>query len=203
MLDLDDPRWGELSHAYGSAIDTPPFLKMLEANPNQPDDPLGDNPWFNLWISICHQGTVCSASYAAVPHIVRIASLAADPLPISYLLLPAHIVRGREHYFHPAPMPSYLEESYLQAVAKLPALIPHMMRPELDEKTALAIAEAMLILCGHWELGEGVERLTLNDIKRYWEFYHDFQHLADVQAWNEFSDDDIPTVEEDKYKDNL
>ena len=196
MLDLNDVRWGELTHAYGSAIDTPPFLRMLETNPNQPDDSTDDNPWLNLWISICHQGTPYSASYAAVPHLVRIAALAADPLPVGYLILPACIVRGRVYDAYPAPMPPDLEESYLEAVAKLPSLIPRIMRPDLDETTALVITEALLILCGHWELGEGIERLTLNDIKRYWEFYHDFQHLSDVQAWNEFSDADVPISEE-------
>ena len=73
----------------------------------------------------------------------------------------------------------------------------------MDEKTALILAEAMLILCGHWELGEGIERLTLNDIKRYWEFDQEFQHLADVKAWNEFSDDDLPIFEAEKYEDSL
>ncbi len=34
MLDLNDPCWGELRHAYGHASDTPDLLRMLEANPD-------------------------------------------------------------------------------------------------------------------------------------------------------------------------
>lgn len=197
MLDLDDALWGELD------ADTPILLKMLEANPNQEyGDPFAnDHPWRDLWNLICHQGTVCSASYAAVPHIVRIASLATDPIDLSYLMLPAAIVRGRE-WPRAVPIPPDLEESYFEAVARLPELIPRVVRADLDEATALAISEAVLILCGHGELGEGMGRMKLNDVKRYWEFYQEFQHLADVKAWKEFSDDDIPIFEE-KLEDGL
>lgn len=169
MLALDDPRWGELSRAYGSAADTPILLRMLEADPNQvPGDPTtGEDTWSNLWISICHRGTAYSASYAAVPHLVRIASLAADLLPLSYLLLPAYIECGRVLYVYPAPMPSDLEESYFEAVAKLPQLIPRLVRADLGEWDALALASALLFLCGQWELGEGIRNITLVDVKRF------------------------------------
>ena len=191
MLALDDPRWGELSHAYGSAADTPTLLRMLEADPNRTDySEDDDNPWSQLDMSICHQGTVCSGSYAAVPHIVRIAALAADPLPIGYLLLPAYIERGRTHWSYPAPMPSDLEESYFQAVKELPALIPRVMKADLDEGAALAIMEAVLILCGRWELGEGLASMKLADVKCYHQFYFDFQHLADVRVWKSFPDEE-------------
>ena len=195
MLALDDPRWGELSHAYGSATGVCPIpylLRLLESNPNKVDYSGDvDDPWSLLWGSICHQGTAYSASYAAVPHLVRIASLAADPLPVGYLLLPACIVRGRGHWAYPAPMPSDLQESYLQAVAKLPELIPRMVRADLDESAALAIAEAVLILCGHWELGEGISRMDLADVKLYWEFRPVFQYLVGVKTWEDFPNEEI------------
>lgn len=201
MLDLDDPRWGELTHAYGSATGEchiPDFLRMLEANPNKRDYSADlDDPWSLLWGSICHQGSVYSASYAAVPHLVRIASLAADPLPVEYLLLSAHIVRGREHWVYPAPMPSDLEESYLQAVAKLPELVPRMVRADLNEGDALSLTEALLILCGHWELGEGVSRMDLANVKRYWDFYPLLIQLDDEKTRQSFPYNEIPFFKEE------
>lgn len=187
MLALDDPRWAELRHAYGSATDTPILLKSLEANPNQEaGDPLtSDDPWNLLWGSICHQGSVYSASYAAVPHLIRIASLAADPSPIEYLLLPAYIVRGRS-----APMPPYLEESYTEAVARLPGLIPRMVGADLDGRNAPAITDALLMLCGHCELELGLTSMKLAGVKCYQQFYFDFQHLADVRVWKNFPDEE-------------
>ena len=195
MLALDDPRWGELSHAYGSATGVchvPYLLRLLEANPNKVDYSGDvDDPWSLLWGSICHQGTAYSASYAAVPHLVRIASLAVDPLPISYLMLPACIERGRVHYALPALMPPDLEVSYFQAVAKLPEFIPRMVRADADEREALAIAEALLILCGHWELGEGVSRMDAAEVKLYWEFRPIFQYLQGVKTWEDFPNEEI------------
>ena len=195
MLALDDPRWGELRHAYGSATGVchvPYLLRLLEADPNKVDYSGDvDDPWSLLYGSICHQGTAYSASYAAVPHLVRIASLAADPLPTGYLLLPAHIERGRVHYALPAPMPSDLEEGYLQAVAKLPELIPRMVKADLDQRSALAISEAVLILCSHWEIGEGVSRMDLTEVKLYWEFRPIFQYLQGVTTWKDFPNEEI------------
>ena len=64
MLSLDDPKWNELKDAYGSASDVPEMLKRLYANPTD-KELLND-----LWSSLCHQGTIYSASLPAVPHIV-------------------------------------------------------------------------------------------------------------------------------------
>ena len=64
-------------------------------------------------------------------------------------------------------MPSDLEESYFQAVGKLSQLIPRLVRPDLDEWDALALAGALLTLCGHAELGEGIHNMTLVDVKRF------------------------------------
>ncbi len=79
MLSLDDPRWGELRHAYGPATDVPEMLRRLARRPKrQPDgDPL--DPWEDLWSSLCHQSSLYTATYAAAPHIVEIAAGVPPP----------------------------------------------------------------------------------------------------------------------------
>ncbi len=64
---LDDARWSTLRHAYGAATDTPEALRAL-ARTRWPDDIA---IWSDLYGSLCHQGAVFPATFAAVPHLVR------------------------------------------------------------------------------------------------------------------------------------
>lgn len=62
MLSLDSPRWGELEHAYGSAVDVPALLGALRDFPKSEGQ---REPWFSIWSALAHQGDVYSASFAA------------------------------------------------------------------------------------------------------------------------------------------
>jgi hypothetical protein len=52
--------WASLHHAYGAAADVAALLDRLSPDPT-------DNVWGDLWSRICHQGSVYSASFAALP----------------------------------------------------------------------------------------------------------------------------------------
>ena len=67
MLKFDDPRWEALEGGYGIPYDPRPALARLER-----DSDLGP-VWAELWENLHHEGEVGEASYASVPHIVRIA----------------------------------------------------------------------------------------------------------------------------------
>ncbi|MET8121029.1 hypothetical protein [Micromonospora sp. NPDC005291] len=72
MLDgLDAVAWGELSHAYGSAHDTPGLLRQAGSE----DSEIASAAISELHGSVFHQGTVYPATVAAVPFL---AELAAD-----------------------------------------------------------------------------------------------------------------------------
>lgn len=60
--------WARLTHAYGSAADTPGLFARLDGGPGDKD------VWADLWSSLCHQGTVYSASFAALPLLTDIAT---------------------------------------------------------------------------------------------------------------------------------
>ncbi|MCE7001250.1 hypothetical protein LWC34_00105 [Kibdelosporangium philippinense] len=58
--------WGQLSHAYGTAEDIPGQLDVLRTDPTP-------ERWNDLWSALCHQGSVYSASFAALPRLAQIA----------------------------------------------------------------------------------------------------------------------------------
>ena len=65
MISLDSELWGQLTGAYKTPLDPRPLLARLEAGRDA-------TTWPELWNELHHQGDVGTASYAAVPHLVRI-----------------------------------------------------------------------------------------------------------------------------------
>jgi hypothetical protein len=59
--------WTGLGHAYGAAWDVPALLNSLTPDP-------ADEVWGELWSRICHQGSVYSASFAALPALADAAA---------------------------------------------------------------------------------------------------------------------------------
>jgi hypothetical protein len=83
--------WGALQHAYGSAEDIPALL----ASAAETRETTG-KVWDDLWSRLCHQGTVYSASRAALP---ALAAMASSREPAGYqapLHLAAAIVASRD-----------------------------------------------------------------------------------------------------------
>lgn len=72
---LDGVTWTGLQHAYGSAADVPPLLYAVAVG--QADARRA--AWWELWGNVHHQGTVYSATAAAVPFIASIAEDEVHP----------------------------------------------------------------------------------------------------------------------------
>ena len=66
MLNTDSPRWAELEHAFGNASEVPRQLHQLFEKQNY-----GNDPHEVLFGCLCHQGSIYTATYAAVPHVVN------------------------------------------------------------------------------------------------------------------------------------
>ncbi|WP_460706506.1 HEAT repeat domain-containing protein [Myceligenerans halotolerans] len=85
LADVDAFDWTTVSHAYGAATDVPSMLRALaegpEADPESDSDSMSD-----LWGSLVHQGTVYSASTAAVPFLARLAAAGAATKECLWLL---------------------------------------------------------------------------------------------------------------------
>ena len=159
MLPLDDSQWAELRHAYGSAREIPALLSALSSSPAARNN-YEDEPWFSLWSSLCHQGDIYTASYAAVPHIVRIAKLADGPIDFSFFLLPTsvEIARGKDRG---PEIPEFLARDYFQAIAELTDVISRQSSYAWEQPMLLSAAAAQAAAKGHLQVAEAL--LNLDD----------------------------------------
>lgn len=58
--------WSKLRHAYGNASDVPALIAALVPGPHA-------EIWHEVFGRICHQGSIYSASYAALPLLADVA----------------------------------------------------------------------------------------------------------------------------------
>jgi len=154
-LSLDSPRWCELDHAYGKAADIPALLRQLTSLPPSGPD---DEPWFSLWSALAHQGDVHPASFAAVPHVVRVLATAPERASAVYLQFPAwiEICRKRQNI----AVPPDLRNAYATALAALPRLVAAAaVRAWDDEFLACALA-ALAAVKGSGDVAAAALELT-------------------------------------------
>ncbi len=111
MLELDDPRWREMKGGYRLPFDPRPLLVKLEAG--QDVGPV----WNELWQELHHQGDVGEASYAAVPHLVRIHRRRGNADWNTYAIVAA-IELARDSRKNP-PVPDWLRQGYDTALQDL------------------------------------------------------------------------------------
>ena|SRR5688572_9401271 len=155
MLSLDSPLWSELRHAYGVASDTPALLRRLQSLPDSSGD---SEPWFSLWSSLAHQGDVYSASFAAVPHVVR--ALATDPVSASftYFQFPAWVEICRQN--HGTPIPPDLATAYFSALTELPGLVAAASARPWDPGFMACALSAIAAAKGSAKVAEAAMELT-------------------------------------------
>jgi hypothetical protein len=147
MLALDDPRWAELKGGYRVLYDPRPALRLLEA------DTLADGAWIELWEELHHQGDVGEASYAALPHLVRICRARQVADWNIYGL--ASTIEGCRQAGHNPPLPQWLQNSYAEAWREL---------VRLGSREFPEAVEPMLILCILAALAAGKGQLTITHV---------------------------------------
>jgi hypothetical protein len=111
-LSLASERWGELRHVYGLASDTPDLLRGLADE--EPINLQPDGTYQKLCSSLYHQGDPNTASYAAVPHLVSIASRQLGESRRNLLYLCGWIETAR--FLRDAEMPADLADAYNAAL---------------------------------------------------------------------------------------
>ena len=81
LAGVNDIRWRELGHAYGTAEDVPVLLHTVASDPAGADRAIGE-----LFGCICHQGSVYSATPYAVRFVARIAAAGIHTVALLGLL---------------------------------------------------------------------------------------------------------------------
>jgi len=110
MLDFDDPLWSELLGGYRVPYDPRRALRALESQSDPPE------AWSELWDELHHQGNVDSASYAAVPHLVRIHEIRDVPDWNTYALVGIiHLAKSEAN----PPVPNQLGPAYADSLSRL------------------------------------------------------------------------------------
>jgi hypothetical protein len=114
MLPLDDLRWTNMKGGHRRPFDHRPLLLRLETE-NETNDvtPI----WRELREELLHQGSVDEASYAAVPHMVRIYRRRGI-LGANVYTLVAAIEVARAKGGNPE-VPGFLSEDYVAAIMEL------------------------------------------------------------------------------------
>src|SRR5580704_6120102 len=111
MLSLDDNRWNNLTGGSRIKCDLRPLLAELERAQNK------ETAWHGLWEKLHHQGDVGEASYASVPHLVRI-HRKRKVLDWNTYAMVAVIDLARDNEGNPA-IPEWLIEDYYRAIREL------------------------------------------------------------------------------------
>lgn len=166
MLPLDSPRWSELVDAYGASTDIPQLLADAETLP----DAVGGEtePYFSLWSALCHQGDTYSASYAAVPHLVRI--IEGQPERFRWtLLLMVHAIEVARVQGRGPSIPDDLQQPYRDALARIPAMASTLLVRDLSEVELQVVLAACASAKGFPEIGEVLAELTEETTKRFLE----------------------------------
>jgi hypothetical protein len=152
-LPLDSPQWAELSHAFGSAAETPTDLKALAQNEGGQE-----KTWSELWTTLCHQGTVYTASFAAVPHLVEMALNTPKEDRLQLIVLVAMIERGRLVH-NGAFLPKVSETVYFASLALLGEIILDCLQTIWNESEYKALFMSLATIRGEVDLGWAIDFL--------------------------------------------
>ena len=166
MLELTEQVWEKYNHAYGVASDIPVLLKHLSEYPRHENSKC--EPYFSLWSSLCHQGAVYQASYAAVPHIVGFLQAAPADVALDYYLLPVCIEVARKKGRGPV-IKTELESDYHNSFSSLLNCVPRASNTSVGFGSVLS---ATVAVCnGHHELAEVILELDEEVIREFWGWF--------------------------------
>jgi hypothetical protein len=132
------------------------MLRDLESVPNAED--WREEPWFSIWSALVHQGDVYSASFAAVPHVVRVLASAPGRAGSDYFHFPAWVEICRQRTGE--PIPDDLRDSYTSALAQLPHLAAAAADRLWDEAMLQSVLGAIAVTKGPVDVAEAVSELT-------------------------------------------
>jgi hypothetical protein len=137
MLEIEDERWEKLQGGYRMPFDARPLLRKLSAGE---DDA---STWSALWDELYHQGDVGEASYAAVPHLVRICRQ-RGVLDWNIYAIAAIIELARTEGTNP-DVPDWLRASYFNAIEELAGIGSVEILQANDSETVRAILSILAI----------------------------------------------------------
>lgn len=166
MLDLNDQRWKELDGGYRIPFDVSVPLIKLENNVED-----SESIWSELWENLYHQRDVGVASYAAIPHIVRITRnqklLDWNPFALTVAI---ELVRGTGRN---PELPDWLRGDYTQALRNMAAYACEQMNQDWDASFLRSALSLIAIVKGNRDLAELIFGIDEGEERKALEIYFD------------------------------
>jgi hypothetical protein len=144
-MDLDDPQWPHLLGGHRVPYDPRKALLALEHGSRT------DAAWKELWSGLYHQGGVAEASYAAVPHLVRIHTSRGVADWNTYALVAT--IEDARHDGRNPELPSSPRDAYEDAWRQLVGLGLHELGVADDPTLVTSIISVIAIGKGQRTLG--------------------------------------------------
>ncbi|MGA5651758.1 hypothetical protein [Streptomyces seoulensis] len=144
--------WARLSHAYGSAEAIPVLLDQIASAPSP-------ERWNDLWSALCHQGSVYSASFAALPRLADIAGRDDREQAVNALNLAGAILAGSDQ-------PHGAGDIRVQHAAEVETLLVRVnehLRTSSDRNESASFLESMLTFEGAVSWGEDLAWGLVNE----------------------------------------
>lgn len=167
MLPLDDSHWQNLLSGYKIPYDASIPLRQMES---------GEDVWEELWENLHHQGDVGEASYAALPHLVRICEIRGTRGSLYDL---ASTIEVERHRSSNPPLPDWLMPSYTDALNRLVQLA---LRDLATMPEPYFLQSALSII----SLGRGA--LKLGAVLNCMDKYEIEEYVDEHLSWSELYD---------------
>lgn len=135
-----------MTGGYRTLLDLRPLLLRLEAGQDTPA------VWLELWDELHHQGDVGEASFAAVPHLVRIYRN-RRALDWNTYAIVAIIELVRNQGKNP-DVPKWMEQEYFSAIRELAEIGAAEVLQSGEPETARAILSIIAIATGLRKFGK-------------------------------------------------
>ena len=165
MLPLFDPKWASLLGGYRAPFDPSKALFRLEQ---------GEDAWEDLWQGLHHQGDLGEASYAALPHLVRIAAQAKLRTWNFYGLVST--IEVERHRRSNPSLPDWVADDYEAAWHQLQSLALRDLPLYDDPLTVQTILGALALCKGQSKLGALISDLTESELDEL---------VNEHMSWNE------------------
>jgi len=156
MLSLDDARWGALKGGYRVPFDPRAALRKLEEG-NQTSE-----AWNELWQELYHQGDVGDASYAAVPHLVRVHRQRGVIDWNTYALV-SSVVLASQTGKNPA-VPEWLIDAFKTSIGELAQLGLEQLPKAANQETVRSILGLVAIWKGATTYGRLLVEFSEDEI---------------------------------------
>ena len=133
----------------------------------------GEIVWKELWENLHHQGDVDEASFAAVPHLVRISAISPHRDWNLYGLVA--LIEIERHRASNPPIPSWLQQDYALAWRNVADLALHDLSTSADPYTVRSALSVVALARGERKLGALLAHLDSSEIDEI---------LEDKLAWS-------------------